>query len=236
MDTLASSPVLPPSVRAIFFDAVGTLIHPQPPAVTVYAATGRRFGSRRTPEEIAVRFEAAFRRQEESDRAAGLRTDEAHEVARWRAIVGEVLDDATDPEACFQALFAHFARPDAWCCDAEAETTLRALANRGLALGIASNFDERLRGLVAALPALRPLRHLVLSSEVGWRKPAPDFFAAAGRRVGLPPGQILLVGDDRENDYEGALAAGWAALLFDPRGREAVAPAVRLARLGDLLG
>ena len=54
--------MIPPEVRAVFFDAVGTLIHPQPSAAAVYAAVGRRFGTRRTEEEIAARFPTAFAR------------------------------------------------------------------------------------------------------------------------------------------------------------------------------
>ena len=81
--------LVPPGTRAVFFDAVGTLIHPDPPAPSVYAEAARRFGSRLDLPAVAARFRAAFRRQEELDHAGGLRTDEAREVARWRAIVAE---------------------------------------------------------------------------------------------------------------------------------------------------
>jgi putative hydrolase of the HAD superfamily len=227
--------LIPPGVAAVFFDAVGTLIHPEPAAADVYAAVGRRFSSRLEPALVATRFRAAFRRQEERDHAGGLRTGEAREVARWRAIVGEVLDDVADPEGCFQALYTHFARADAWLCDPEAEATLRALAARCYRLGVASNFDERLRGIVAALPALRPVRHVVVSSEVGWRKPAPAFFEEMCRQAGLPAAQVLLVGDDVVNDYEGARAAGLHALLLDSRGKEPIPANVRLTRLSELV-
>ncbi len=101
---------MPPSFAlapVVFFDAVGTLLHPEPSAPMVYASVGRQFGSRLEESVINDRFRAAFRRQEEADYAGGLRTDEEREVARWRAIVGEVLDDVSDGEACFQALYAH---------------------------------------------------------------------------------------------------------------------------------
>src|SRR5207249_3990940 len=120
-----------------------------------------------------------------------------------------------DPEACFKELYAHFAAPAAWRCDPEAEEVLRALAGRGYALGIASNFDSRLRALVAGLPELAPVRHLVISSEVGWRKPAPAFFEAVCREVSLTPAQVLLVGDDLDNDHAGASACGLHVLLLD---------------------
>jgi putative hydrolase of the HAD superfamily len=222
-----------PEICAVLFDAVGTLINPHPPAAQVYAEVGTRFGSCRTPEVIAPRFAAAFREEEQIDHAAGLRTSEARERERWRRIVGRVLDDVADAEGCFQELFDHFARPDSWRIDPEATATLQALAARGYRLGLASNYDSRLRRVVAGLPDLSPLQHLVISSEVGWRKPAPEFYAALSRQVGLEAGQILYVGDDLVNDYLGARACGLPALLYDPDGRATV-PFQRVGHLRDL--
>lgn len=223
---------LPPIV---FFDAVGTLIHPEPPAPAVYAAVGRHFNSRLDEATIAARFRAAFRRQDDADYACNLRTDEARETARWRAIVREVLDDVADIETCFQELYAHFARAGAWRCEPGTEEVLAALAARGPMLGIASNFDRRLRGLVENMPELRPVRHLVISSETGWRKPAPEFFAAMCRQTGSPPAQILYVGDDPVNDCLGAKAAGLQALLFNPKLHGAYAAEMCIDHLSDLL-
>src|SRR5579884_3522174 len=99
--------MLPPGVRAVFFDAVGTLIHPEPPAGAVYAAVGRAAGSRLDPAAIAARFQAAFRAEEAADLRHGLRTSPGREVERWRHIVATVLDDVRDPEGCFRELWAH---------------------------------------------------------------------------------------------------------------------------------
>jgi putative hydrolase of the HAD superfamily len=227
--------VLPSGTRAVFFDAVGTLIHPDPPAPAVYADAARRFGSRLDFPAITTRFRTAFRRQEEIDHAGGLRTDEAREVARWRAIVAEVLDDVSEFEGCFAFLYAHFARPAAWRCDEEAAAVLAELARRGLRLGLASNFDERLRQVAEGLPGFAPVEHLVISSEVGWRKPAPEFFRQVCVQSGLPPGRVLLVGDDPVNDYGGAHACGLHALLYDPARTAPVPAEARLSRWADLL-
>ncbi len=221
-------------VRAIFFDAVGTLIHPEPPAPEEYAAVGRRFGSSLSPKIIQARFENACQREEEADRASGLRTSEAHEHNRWRRIVAQVLSDV-DGDACFAELFAHFGRPESWRCDPQAETLLRELTNRGVVLGMASNFDSRLRRVMDGHPELRQLRHLVISSEVGWRKPAPEFFEAMARTVELPPAKILYVGDDRVNDYEGARKAGMRAVLYDAHSPPLADGIDRVRRLEDLI-
>jgi putative hydrolase of the HAD superfamily len=218
----------------VFFDAVGTLIHTEPPAPAVYAAVGRRYGSRLDETTIRVRFRAAFRRQEEADYASNLRTDEAREVARWQAIVREVLDDVTDVEMCFRELYDHFARADAWRCEPETAEVLAALTARGHMLGIASNFDQRLRGLVEQQPTFRSIRHLIISSEIGWRKPAGAFFEAMCKQAASPPEQILYVGDDPVNDFEGARAARMRALLFAPDERSSCAIDDRIKSLSDL--
>jgi HAD superfamily hydrolase (TIGR01549 family) len=101
---------------------------------------------------------------------------------------------------------------------------LATLAARGHGLGIASNFDCRLHGLVEKMTELRPITHLLISSEIGWRKPAPEFFAAMCRQAGSPPEHVLYVGDDPVNDYEGAKAAGVRVVMLDSGGR-ANAPA-----------
>ncbi len=227
------TPPIPPEVRAVVFDAVGTLIHPDPPAAVVYAEVGRRFGSRLDLETIAARFSASFRRQEEIDHAAGLRTSESREVARWRAIVAEVLEDVTEPEACFRHLYEHFAKPSAWRTEPDAAATLAALTARGYRLGVASNFDHRLRGIIAAA-GLRVTGQVIDSAAVGWRKPAAEFFAAVCRALGVRPREALYVGDDPANDHAGARAAGLSAILFDPRGG-AAAGVPRVGRLGELL-
>jgi len=217
--------------RAIYFDAVGTLIHPEPAPHLVYAQSGRRHGSRLPAAEIRARFRRAFRRQEEADRAAGWRTSETREIERWRTIVAEVLDDVRDTAACFAELYEHFARPDAWCCDPGAAPVLAELSRRGCSLGIASNYDSRLRRVLAGLPMLDYIKQVLISSEVGWRKPAPEFFAAMVRQAGAAPEETLYVGDDYENDYRAAMSAGLHALLLGPpRDR-----ARHIARIGDLL-
>lgn len=224
-----------PLPTVVFFDAVGTLLHPEPPAPAVYAAVGRRFGSRLDEAIIRIRFREAFRRQEEADYAGNLRTDEPREVARWRAIVREVLDDVADAEACFHELYAHFARADAWRCEPQTAAVLAALAERDHVLAIASNFDHRLRGLIENMPALRPVRYLVISSEIGWRKPARGFYAAMCREANASPEQILYVGDDPVNDFEGARAAGMQAVLFAPDERISDPAGSSINLLSDLL-
>src|ERR1700677_4161406 len=114
---LQSSSFLTPSIKAVFFDAVGTLIHPEPSAPQVYAEVSRRYGSRVDAAEIDRRFRRFFQIEEEVDIRANWTTSEQREQIRWQHIVAGVLDDVTDTEDCFQTLYEHFSRPNAWRCD-----------------------------------------------------------------------------------------------------------------------
>ncbi len=224
------------TVDAVVFDAVGTLIHPQPSVAEAYWNVGQRHGSRHDVVEIGRRFRLAFHSEEVRDCAAGYRVDEAGELERWRRIVADVLNDVDDLGTCFAELYAHFARSDAWRCESETGRILRQLIAGGSRVGMASNFDGRLRSVIAGMADWPPLACLVVSSEVGWRKPAPGFFGAIADNLGLPHKRILYVGDDPVNDYGGARAAGLQAVLFDPESKRSRPDIVRrLAELTDYL-
>ncbi len=202
------------SVRAVFFDAVGTLIWPEPSVAAAYAAAGHRHGIDLAEQDIWPRFRAALARQDEIDRRVqGGRTSEAREIERWRGIVADVFGGGPHGEAIFADLWDHFARPANWRLFEDAAVAFRQLADQGLIIGIASNFDHRLDSICRRMPPLDDCRHLFVSSRVGWRKPSPQFFATIERELGLEAAELLLVGDDVENDYHAARAAGWQALL-----------------------
>jgi putative hydrolase of the HAD superfamily len=228
-------PWVHPGIRAVFFDAVGTLLFPEPSAPVVYAAAARRQGLHLPNDQLLERFLAAYRTQEATDRAAGWGTSEARERERWAHVVGRTLRGVPDPEACFEELFGHFAEPSAWRVNRDVPAVFAHLRARGVVIGIGSNYDSRLLRVLAGHPELAPLcDRVVVSAAVGHRKPSAEFFRAVALSAGCDPGEVLFVGDDTENDYDGATAAGLPAVLLDPRNRY---PAVarRISALGQLV-
>lgn len=218
-------------VRAVLFDAVGTLIYAQPTVADAYREHGHRYGSRRTTAEITQRFAAALANQSASDAVRA--TSHARERDRWRRIVAHVFDDVNgDQEALFESLWNHFADPAHWALYDDVEPAWRALHGRGLTLGIASNFDERLVAVCRGHAPLSECKHVYCSAQLRHAKPSLQFFRAIERQLGLRPEEILLVGDDRAHDYDGARAAGWQAVLIQRNVERPPANAIR--RLSEL--
>jgi putative hydrolase of the HAD superfamily len=218
------------TIRGVALDAVGVLIRPAESIAATYLAISRQFGSTLDAEVVGKRFRLAFGKQEMLDAQAGWRVDEARERQRWLDIVRETLDDVVEPEACFQALFDHFAQPSAWVIDSDLASLVERLHDRGIPVVVASNFDARLHAVLADHPVRKRLRAVLVSSEVGWRKPAEPFFRATADALQAPMGKVLFIGDDRRNDYDGARAAGMTACLLNPKetGPEVVASAAEV--------
>ena len=207
-------------IDGIVLDAVGTLIEPTPSVAAAYTAAALRQGVALDRGEVRARFIRHFGADDADDLRGPLATDEARERARWRRIVGGVLPEVPDPARAFEELWDHFGRPDSWRPFDDVAPALDRLELAGIALRVASNFDGRLRGVLLGLPGLGSLAgDVVISSEVGYRKPHPEFYRAACDRLGLTLDRVLCVGDDPENDVRGPRRAGLRAVLIDRDGR-----------------
>lgn len=55
----------------------------------------------------------------------------------------------------------------------------------------------------------------IYSMDIGHAKPRPEIFAAAVETLGVPPHEIIHVGDNERTDVRGALAAGFRAVRLD---------------------
>jgi putative hydrolase of the HAD superfamily len=202
--------VLPVGIEAVVFDAVGTLLHADPPVTEVYHLAGWQHGSRYSLEAVGQRLRRAFAASEAGEGLVREATSEAHERMRWQAIVAAVFDDVPDAGGpLFDSLWNHFAAAEHWQLYPDAEAAIDELASRGLRLAMASNFDRRLHAIRQRMPALARLERCFISSEIGFPKPDRRFFQSIESELNLPAEKLLLVGDDWTNDILGARTAGW---------------------------
>ncbi len=211
----SSGVVFPPEgVDLVVFDVVGTLVEPSPSVAVAYQQAALRHGLTVDTSIIQQRFKAAWRRQEAIDAAAvpAFATSRGREAQRWQAIVDDVFEGAAPAAAIFADLWEHFGRVEAWQPLAHGRDLVRLAIDAGVTVALASNFDERLLAIAERLEPLSWVPHVFASSEIGWRKPAPEFFRWIERRLGCGPAAVLLVGDDPELDVAAARRAGWRSL------------------------
>ncbi|MDW8308017.1 MAG: HAD-IA family hydrolase [Verrucomicrobiales bacterium] len=213
-------------IRAVTFDVGSTLIEAWPSVGAVYAQVAAQHGCPAlSAAELERRFREAF---EATDRRANSRAD-------WERIVDAAFAGlvATPPSRTFfPALYEWFAQAQAWRIFDDVLPTLAALRARGLRLGVISNWDDRLRGLLQALDLARHFDVIVVSCEVGVLKPERPIFEAALSALDLPAATVVHVGDDFESDVVGARAAGLHGLHLV---RHGTAGDHAITSLGELL-
>ena len=194
-------------IKAVTFDAGGTLIEPWPSVGDIYAKVAAELGfSSASPGILNRQFAAAWKQKQNFD----------YSLDAWRKLVEESFADILAVRSeLFAALYQRFAQPDAWRIYNDVEATLKELHRRGYRLAVISNWDERLVPLLEGLGLSRYLDAVILSVNVGATKPSPRIFQHATAKLHLPPQSVLHVGDSLEEDARGAGAAGMCALLLD---------------------
>jgi len=205
--------------RAVFFDAGHTLLYAYPDLGTVYAETTAGLGVRLPAAAFVEAFQPSFRDYVREHASDGTASD-AQDRAMWREITRRIHSRleglrAVPFEDWFRALYARFGEADAWRLYDDVEGTLAGLRERGLRLGVVSNWDTRLRGIAAGLGLDRLVDFVVISAEAGVRKPDPRIFEAALARAGVRADEAIHVGDLPDEDVEGARRAGLRSVLIE---------------------
>jgi len=203
-------------VKAVFFDAGGTLIHIDWERVAAVAGKvlGRQVSAARLAEG-----EYAGRALMEAAMANG-----GNDASRWAVHFKGTLLDAGISDAEYErvspAIYAEHRRKHLWSMvvpgTAEA---LEALRGAGWFVACISNADGTVSQLLAAAGLLPHLAFVVDSGVVGIEKPDPRIFAIALERAGVGAGEAFYVGDVHPIDVVGAEGAGMTPVLMDPLGR-----------------
>jgi putative hydrolase of the HAD superfamily len=201
----------PNSIKTIFFDAAGTLIHLPESVGHHYAYVGERIGLRLDRVALDEAFAASWKETPGRPAIDGPREDD--DKGWWRELVNRVLDRAApsvadlDRDAFFEGVYSHFAEPGVWELYPEVNDVLEELHGR-FQLAVISNFDGRLRVIFEHLAVSKFFSHVFLSSELGADKPDAEIYRRALRLSGAAPNETLHVGDDPERDWKGAMGAG----------------------------
>ena len=202
----------PLSVEAVVFDVGGTLIDPYPSVGDIYADVASNLGyANLDVERLNDRFAKAW----------SAKGDFQYNESNWERLVIQTFDGLVSETECrsmFPTIYQRFEDPDVWKIHADVMPTLDDLAGRGFRLGIVSNWDTRLRPLLESLRLEGFFELIIVSCDIGFTKPSPVIFEHTISKLGLPPDRILHVGDQHDEDVQGAQAAGLSAFQVDRSG------------------
>ena len=180
-------------IRAVFFDAAGTLFDSREPIGRIYARIAREHGLDAPEAAVAAQFRRAF------GDAPGLAFGPGHSPAElrrmerewWRARVAETfapLGDFAGFDAYFDAPIRTISPiPAIGKPSLKPQPVLLRLKDRGIELGVISNFDHRLYRILEGLDLARHFDSITISSEAGYAKPRREIFESALARHRAAP-------------------------------------------------
>lgn len=205
-------------IDAVFLDAGGTMIDLSPPRERVLSKLFSEHGAKYSPEKIAkvlAKADGVFD-------AEFAMLDGNEETPFWKKY-----DDFVLSELGYTGDRGHFSKEagelfdeiipkvESWAAYPETKTILGMLKKRDLALGVVSNATDLAVRVLDKLDLSKYFDTIVVSVDVGVRKPSPEIFRIAAGRVGVSPGRCLYAGDKLAVDVIGAKRAGMNAVLID---------------------
>ncbi len=212
------------AIKAIFFDAAGTLFHLDGSVGEIYTSLARKHGKNVTEKVLEEGFRRAFTNAPPMAFPSFAPRDlPALERRWWFDLVSDIFapyGSFPQFDVYFEALYDLFSEAKTWKLYPETRETLFSLKEMNLRLGIISNFDSRLFALLEGLGIKEFFESVVASTSAGAAKPSKKIFEKALKIYGLEPGEALHVGDSYEIDFIGAQNAGVGAVLIDRSGDE----------------
>jgi putative hydrolase of the HAD superfamily len=188
--------------RAVVFDLFGTLIDDLPPSayVVFLAEAARRLGA--DPDA----FGAAWQK---------------HDIARYTAPIEEAFDavcadlgvsDRAGIEAALSHRRDHLSR--VLVPRTDALSTVQALKERGLRVGMISNASSELSALWAESAFADVFDAVLFSADERMMKPDRRLYARMAELLGVATEDCIFVGDGAYRELQGAEAAGMTPVLI----------------------
>lgn len=213
MDYIDMPVLVPDEVRGIIFDYGGTLDshgdHWSHIILEAYIAAGVEPGI----EDFVRAYIHGERRLAQPGAVSP--SDTFLDLMR-KKIEAECSQLDPQPDAATREAIARYCYESARSCTAEARPMLEELA-QDYPLVLVSNFYGNLEAVITDFGLAEYFKAVIESARVGVRKPDPAIFRLGAEALGLPPEEILVIGDSMDNDILPAASLGCRTLLIDGR-------------------
>jgi FMN phosphatase YigB (HAD superfamily) len=226
-----------PTPKVVVFDLDYTLLRPSDQfEAPGYVRTGARYGleldAARWPQAERAAYQAAAARRKET----GLVHDDHLLPVIARAVIEGLGGGPAGAVAlATRAVVAAWSDAGNFGLYDDVLPCLDALKAGGVRMALLTNaLGHQVEEIVAHFALDRYMSAAVSSLETGAVKPAPRMFSTLCGLLDVAPADGVMVGDSMEEDVEGALAFGCAAVLLDRSGRRRDVAVPRIESLAEL--
>ena len=216
-------------IQVAFFDAAGTLFHAKGSVAQIYLRHAEKYGVKSSPAMLGA-VSLAFKRAFQEAPPPAFAVSNPSDIKRcerlwWFDIVHNVfyrvgMFDGFDEY--FDEVFHAFESTAYWDVYPETLSVLKELKERGVELGIISNFDSRLFTVLRGLGLADFFDTVTISTLAHVAKPSSRIFHLALEKHAVDPNEAIHVGDSVRDDLEGACRAGLHGALVDRDGDQVV--------------
>jgi HAD superfamily hydrolase (TIGR01662 family) len=240
----------PRNLNVLFFDLGNTLMYFDTSLDVVSARANQalyrklaEFGINVSESEFLRTFtEFTLQSNKERNETCVEQTTE-QTVTQMLAYLGTHTYSRNQIKQAVGALFSEY--QEHWRLGDDTLKTLKTLQKRGFHLGIISNASDRddVRVLMKK-GSLEPyFEHVIVSAEVGFRKPHPEIFQKGLKTFRSTPDRCLMIGDTLSADVVGANLVGmtsiwinrWADTVENRSLLEKVKPYATISQLSEIL-
>jgi HAD superfamily hydrolase (TIGR01509 family) len=200
-------------VKAVFFDWMNTLAHPEPDRHEYYCRVARELGLELSPQKVMRGIYLADNQMPDGIPPKWSEEKDPAPFIHFQEIILAEAGVKLPRDMILKLLkkFKQALEGATWVLYDDVLSTLKALKPRGLILGLISNLY-----IGRARAGLDPYLDVVVTAkEAGAGKPAPPIFRLALERAGVEASQAIYVGDQYDTDVVGARGVGINPILID---------------------
>lgn len=220
-------------IKAIFFDAGGTLIHLD--STHICRSINAELGIQLDEERFRHAQFLGMSRVAELV-AAGAGSTEKLKREFYSRLLPQVGVNDAQLASAVECVLKLAQEEMLWrTADETTASTLAQLKARGLKLAVLSNSDGRIDIALKQAGIADLLDFSIDSYNVGFEKPDTRIFRIATEQAGVAPDEAAYVGDLYSVDVVGSRNAGLIPILYDPFELNADADCLRIKSLDDLL-
>ena len=204
-------------IKAVFFDWMNTLIHPEPDRHEIYCQACRELGVELAPHKVIRGIYTADTQLPAAIPVRWREGEDEEPFIRYQEILLAEAGVKLPREMILKILkrTMQLYREATLVLFNDVLSTLKTLKQRGLILGLLTAASKDANLLCSRLGLAPYLDFVVTTEEVGANKPESPIFLAALERAGVDASEAVYVGDQYETDVFGARGVGIKPILID---------------------